>query len=113
MTQEQGERLAKMMASEPQQAGSIQTQKPKPWAEASIEDKIERTRQQVKSLQSELRYAFQRISELQSGQRDLVDHRHDMQDGGKVMLPAGRDSLDIQAGCDIRKQEIDPSKLYF
>lgn len=85
---------------------------PKPWVEASIEEKIERTREMVKSLHSTANYLDGRISELRSLRDDLIEHRH-LEDG-KVMLPAdgGRKRLNDYGGCCNAAQEA-PEKAYF
>jgi hypothetical protein len=97
------------------ECGNQTTEYPKPFVELSIEEKIERTRQMVKSIHQSLGYLDDRTRQALSLRDDLIDHRHAMDDGGKVMLPAegGRRRLNDYGGCCNAAQEVSPEKAYF
>lgn len=89
-------------------------EQPKPWVELSIEEKIERMREQVKVWAHGQRCLDQRINDLLRLRDDLLEHRHAIEDGGKVMLPMERrKSLGGHGDCCTAAQDVDPSKVYF
>ena len=94
-------------------AGSLRG--PKPWVQCSIEEKIERCREQVKQVAHHVNYMNDALNRLASVRDELVEHRHDVTDGGRVMLPAtGRNPKTLygEAGCCC-KAEVDPQTAYF
>lgn len=111
---EMAEKLTAAQAQQAQQGQCIgECNSPRPWVECSIEEKIERTRDQVKGVQNEMRYLYGRISELQRQRGEFLQHRHDMGDGQKVLLPADHPRGDDCCGQLAKKSECDPSLVYF
>jgi len=89
-------------------------QREKYWVELSIEEKIERMRLMVKNYGHALEQIERQRAELRQLRQNLNTHRHAMEDGGKVMLPADRRGEDSEIGY-IGKDATceDPAKSYF
>lgn len=105
--------------------------RPKFWAELSIEEKIERCREQVKGLQGYLSSLVE-TCDLQRQQIRLLEtalqeHRHQVDDGGRVVLPLptslthapleksrggilGRGAI---GGTAFAHQQANPNEVYF
>src|ERR1051325_2330623 len=90
---------------------------PKPWAELSIEEKIERSRDMVKSAHLESNYLRRRIGMVESENRRLraafEGHQHGV-NGAALAPPEDRPKEIIygetsNAACD----SSDPAKAYF
>lgn len=86
------------------------TCEPKPWAECSIEEKIERLREQVKETQQTERYGFERLSDVQRQVGRLNGHTHDATGRAVVGIydePKGFD------WCGPADAVVKPAKAYF
>ena len=91
---------------------AMDTLAPRPWVEASIEEKLERTREAVKQDRSQLQYIYGRLSELQQQLGRLLSHDHL---GGRVVVPAFEaPKFDCgSAGQQIAARDLDPSQVIF
>jgi hypothetical protein len=118
----QAEKMQAQMQAQQMQAGiggvhnvadCTQACRDKYWSELSIEEKIERTRQMVKSLRVEVQQLYRLHDELHRLRSQFQSHRHQLDDGGKVVILLSQD-LD-RGGYDnpAKPAETDPDKVYF
>lgn len=89
---------------------AAQTSRPKYWAELSIEEKLERLREEVKGTQQSQRYGFERLSDVQRQVGRLNGHTHDA--SGRAVVGI-YDEPNCGQSCAELKDSADPSKVYF
>jgi hypothetical protein len=85
------------------------TRAPKPWVGLSIEEKLERLREQVKEVQQAQRYAFGRISDVQRQVGRLNGHTHDTM--GRAVIGIYDEPGLNECGQPVTAD--DPAKAYF
>lgn len=83
--------VAEMLAKEAAAQTCSRAGRPKYWSELSIEEKIERCREQVKAAASQLdilhNICEQQREHIRLLETALQEHRHQIDDGGRVVLP--------------------------
>lgn len=85
------------------------------WAELSIEEKIERCREQIKLQHNFFQSVHNLAENVRRLRNEFMEHRHQMDDGGKAVLPIKvRDDEGYGYGKNIANSApVDPSKVYF
>lgn len=119
-SQEQLEKELAAKANELRQTtGCCQAARQKYWSELSIEEKIERAREQIKLAQRQYEDILDGLNSLARMRDELTSHRHNMP-AGEVMLPAMicpqppgyyRTRGEIANRC--LPNDADPNQVYF
>lgn len=84
------EQLERAMQENQQQMKALHglCDRPKYWSELSIDEKIERCREQIKTCQLQNEEILDALNRISSAQSSLWNHRHNMP-AGEVLLPVG------------------------